>query len=75
MEEPKEGKLKMVARKNGGSIVVTIPKDAADLMQIDDGTTLDADIEEKKYGRFFPIWNYKAQMEEYRRWKQQKEKV
>ena len=69
MEQPRRSDLRIIARKNGGSIQVTLPKDLCDLMQIEDGTELDVDLEDKKYGKFLALWNHSAQKEEYDRQK------
>jgi antitoxin component of MazEF toxin-antitoxin module len=67
MEIPKRSDLRIIARKNGGSLQITIPSDLASLMEIGDGTELDIDLEDKKYGKFMALWNHAAQMKEYKK--------
>jgi len=65
MELPKRSDLRIIARKNGGSIQITLPKDLCSLMKLEDGTELDVDLQDKKYGKFLALWNYKQQKQEY----------
>jgi antitoxin component of MazEF toxin-antitoxin module len=67
MEQPQRSDLRITARKNGGSIQITIPSDICSLMKIEDGTELDLDLQNKKYGKFLAFWNYAEQKEEYER--------
>jgi antitoxin component of MazEF toxin-antitoxin module len=70
MKEPQRGKIQVTVRKSGGSLEYTIPSGVASLMEIEDGSTLELDIEDKGYGRFMSTWNYEAQMRKYKKQRQ-----
>jgi bifunctional DNA-binding transcriptional regulator/antitoxin component of YhaV-PrlF toxin-antitoxin module len=66
MEEPKRATTQIIARETGnGSIEITIPKGICPRLEIEPGTELEIEVEDKKHGPFLAIWNYKQQKQNY----------
>lgn len=65
--KPQKSNLWVEVKKVGGSAMIVIPRDIANLMGVNDGIRLEMDVNDKKYGKRISLWNYKQQMKEYKR--------
>ena len=51
-------------RSNGGSIIVAIPPEVCEYMDIKDGTKIGFQEDQSKHGKFVGIWNPKQQVKQ-----------
>ena len=64
--KPKKSELNIEVKKIGGSLWILIPRNIDDLMEIKEGTRLEMDINDRKYGKRISIWNYDQQVKKYK---------
>ena len=65
--KPKRSELNVEVRKIGGSLWILVPNNIDSLMEIKEGTRLEMDVNDRKYGKRLSIWNYKQQIRKYRK--------
>lgn len=65
ISKPKRSELNVEVRKIGGSLWILVPNNIDNLMEIKEGTRLEMDVNDRKYGKRLSIWNYKQQIKKY----------